>query len=130
MPAYSGLAYSSSPKRLATSAAIASIASAASAPAVVTVMVIPGPAPKRQNAHDRGPADGFPATAECDSGIEPIDTLHEFRRRARVEPLAIDDFKGADKGIPGRFEIRTIIAGLKWDGMVLDHLPLNTRLAT
>jgi hypothetical protein len=47
-----------------------------------------------------------------------------------VEPLAIDDFKGADKGIPGWFEIPTIIAGLKWDGMVLDHLPLNTRLAT
>src|ERR1700730_10819425 len=88
------------------------------------------PGAQSQNAHDRGPADGFPATAECDRDIEPIDTLHEFRRRARVEPLAIDDFKGAYKGIPGWFEIWTIIAGLRWDGMVFDHIPLNTLLAT
>ncbi len=88
------------------------------------------PGAQGQNAHNRGPADGFPATADRDSDIEPIDTLHEFRRRARVEPLAIGDFKGAYKGIPGRLEIRTSIPGVERDGIVLDHFPLNTRLAT
>jgi Glucose-6-phosphate dehydrogenase, C-terminal domain len=87
------------------------------------------PGAKGQNAHDRGPADGFPAAADRDDGIEPIDTLHEFRGRARVEPLAIDDFKGAHENIPRRFEIRAI-ARLDRVRIVRDHLAPKNLLAT
>ena len=80
-------AYSSSPKRLPTSVASASIASCACGPAAVTVMVEPMAAPSVRYAHDRAAADRVAASGDGDLGlVSARSTGRIWRSRGRAAP--------------------------------------------
>ena len=85
---------------------------------------------ERQNTHDRGSADGLSAAAYGDRRVEPIDTLHEFRGRACVEPLAIDDFEGAHEDRPPAALKSGQSPGSSRVRIVAAHLPPRNLLAT
>ena len=66
---------------------------------------------ERQDAHDRLAADGFAATRHSDLGVELFGAVNEFRRRACVQALAIDDRQFARDRALGRRRIGWAIAG-------------------
>ena len=119
--------YSSSPNLSATSAVSASSASCACAPRAATVIVEPSPRPQRQNAHNGIAADRLSATRHADLGLESVDALHKFGRRAGVQTLAVDDFQLPEHPV-GEYRRRRTRAAFLVD--LLDHLAVKTLLAT
>src|SRR5450756_1439737 len=75
--------------------------------------------------HDRGAADGLAAFGHPNFGVEALDHLNEFCRRARVQAALVDDgefagYRAGRDAWPGiGFRRRSVVA----------HLPARTRLA-
>jgi hypothetical protein len=83
---------------------------------------------ERQNAHDRGSAHRLAAARHRDVGLEPLDALHEFRRRPGVQTLAVDDGHLPHQRPLGRSGIGRAVAIVH--GRVVRHFALRNLLAT
>src|SRR6202789_348776 len=84
------------------------------------------PRPEGQDAHDRVAAYRFAAAGDLDLRVETLDALDEFRGRARVQALAVDDAHLSNLR-SGEFRRRR--TRLPFPDFVA-HLPERTLLAT
>src|SRR5215207_5074401 len=85
--------------------------------------------PEGEDAHDRAPADGLAAAGHGDVRGEALDGLHQFRRGAGVQALAVDDRQLAGERAFGNGGRRAIL-GLGAVDEKGAHFPASTRDAT